>query len=160
MPRILVVYHSETGHTARMAELVAQGVTEAGAVADLRKVGDVSADDLAGYDGIIAGTPTYYGLMSAPLKQLFDESVRFHRKLAGKVGGAFTSAANIGGGNETCILSILQAMLIHGMVVQGTALGDHYGPVGIGKPDERAESQSVALGRRVAELAIKLAPAE
>ncbi|MCK4374253.1 MAG: flavodoxin family protein, partial [Candidatus Brocadiae bacterium] len=67
-----------------------------------------------------------------------------------------TSAGNIGGGNETAILSILQAMLIHGMVVQGTPKGDHYGPVAIGAPDERASGQSHELGRRVAELAGRL----
>ena len=107
MARILVAYHSETGHTARMAEMVARGVTEAGAEADLKKVQDVPVAELVDYDGIIVGSPTYYGLMSAPLKQLFDDSVKFHRKLTGKVGGAFTSSANIGGGNETTILSIL-----------------------------------------------------
>ena len=157
MAKILIAYHSETGHTARMAELVASGVTEAGAQADLKKVQDVAIGDLPGYDGIIVGSPTYYGLMSAPVKKFFDDSVKFHNKLTGKVGGAFTSAANIGGGNETTILSILQAMLIHGMIVQGTALGDHYGPVAINKPDARAEKQSVELGRRVAELALRLA---
>jgi NAD(P)H dehydrogenase (quinone) len=160
MSRILVVYHSETGHTAGMAEAVARGATEAGADVDLKPVQDASAAELADYDGIIVGSPTYYGLMSAPLKQLFDESVKLHRKLTGKVGGAFTSSANIGGGNETTILSILQAMLIHGMIVQGTALGDHYGPVAIGKPDERAQAQCAELGRRVAELANKLAAEE
>ncbi|GAG39373.1 unnamed protein product, partial [marine sediment metagenome] len=141
MAGILVVYHSETGHTARMAELVAEGAREAGADVTLKAVDDTSPEDLLEYDGIIAGTPTYYGLMSAPLKKLLDDSVRFHQQLSGKVGGAFTSAGNVGGGNETTILSILQAMLIHGMVVQGTAAGDHYGPVAIGEPDQRAEKQ-------------------
>jgi len=83
--------------------------------------------------------------------------VRHHGSLSGKVGGAFSSAANIGGGNETTILSILQAMLIHGMIVPGTADGDHYGPVSIGAPDERASKQCRALGERIAELAEKLA---
>jgi NAD(P)H dehydrogenase (quinone) len=46
------------------------------------------------------------------------------------------------------------------MIVQGTALGDHYGPVAIGKPDERAQAQCAELGRRVAELANKLAAEE
>jgi NAD(P)H dehydrogenase (quinone) len=124
---------------------------------DLRRVQDTPAADLVDYDGIIAGSPTYYGLMSAELKRLFDDSVKHHRRLSGKVGGAFTSSGNIGGGNETTLMSILQAMLIHGMVVQGTPDGDHYGPVAIGPPDERAAGQCRALGRRVAELARKLA---
>jgi NAD(P)H dehydrogenase (quinone) len=153
MARLLVVYHSETGHTARMAEYVASGAREQDVTVDVKTVADTTPDDLLEYDGIVAGTPTYYGLMSAPLKKLLDDSVKHHRKLEGKVGGAFTSAGNIGGGNETTILSILQAMLIHGMVVQGTSAGDHYGPVAVGPPDERAEKQCRALGARVALLA-------
>jgi NAD(P)H dehydrogenase (quinone) len=156
MARVLVVYHSQSGHTARMAELVAEGAAEVGAEVVRKPVEDCSADELLQYDGIIIGSPTWYGLMSAPVKKLLDDSVRFHGQLTGVVGGAFTSAGNIGGGNETTILSILQAMLIHGMVVQGTAKGDHYGPVAIGAPDERAELQSRDLGRRVAELAARL----
>ena len=157
MPTVLVVYHSETGNTARMAELVAEGAREAGADVVLKSVEETSADELTQYAGIIAGSPTYYGLMSAPLKELFDRSVKFHGQLAGKMGGAFTSSGNIGGGNETTILSILQAMLIHGMVIQGTSEGDHYGPVALARPDARAEAQARALGARVAELAAKLA---
>jgi NAD(P)H dehydrogenase (quinone) len=156
MARILVTYHSKTGHTARMAELVVEGAREQGADVTLKTVADTAPEDLLDYDGIIAGAPTYYGLPSAPLKELFDESVKFHKQLDGKVGGAFTSAANIGGGNETTVLAILQMMLIHGMVVQGNPAGDHYGPVAINKPDDRAAEQARALGRRVAALSEKL----
>lgn len=156
MTKLLVVYHSETGNTARMAELVAEGARDAGADVALKTIGETSVDELIEYDGIIAGSPTYYGLMSAPLKKLLDDSVKFHGQLKGKVGGAFTSAGGIGGGNETTILSILQAMLIHGMVVQGTSEGDHYGPVAISAPDDRAEQGARALGQRVAELAARL----
>jgi NAD(P)H dehydrogenase (quinone) len=82
--------------------------------------------------------------------------VAFHGQLEGKVGGAFASSANIGGGNETTILAILEALLIHGMVVQGTSSGDHYGPVAIGRPDTRASGQCTAYGERVAALAKRL----
>lgn len=157
MALILVVYDSATGNTERMAELVAEGAREADAEVVLKTVEQTDVDELLDYDGIIAGTPTYYGLMSAPLKELLDESVKFHHQLAGKVGGAFTSAGNVGGGNETTILSILQAMLIHGMVVQGTSHGDHYGPVAVGAPDGRAEGQCRELGKRVARLCDRLA---
>ena len=157
MAKILVLYFSVGGSTARMAELVTQGAREAGADVDLMSVEETTPDELLQYDGIIAGSPTYYGQMCWQLKKLFDESVKFHHKLDGKVGGAFTSSANIGGGNETTIISILEAMLIHGMVVQGRPGGDHYGAVSVGAPDERAAAQCSELGKRVAELADKLA---
>ena len=63
MPKILVAYHSETGNTESMAELVAEGVREAGADVDLMSVEQVAVDDLPGYDGYIIGSPTYYGLL-------------------------------------------------------------------------------------------------
>ena len=156
MGRVLVLYYSRGGATKAMAELVAEGAKGAGAGVDLKPVEEVSATDLLAYDGLVAGSPTYYGHMAAELKKLLDESVRHHGKLAGKVGGAFASAANIGGGNETTIRGILDAWLIHGMIVQGSAHGDHYGPVSIGRPDERVEKQCRALGERVAELVARL----
>ena len=156
MAKVLVLYYSRSGNTARMAELVAEGAKESGADVSLKAVGDVSAADLPNYDAIIIGTPTYYGQMCWEIKKLFDESVKFHHKLEGKVGGAFTSSANIGGGNETAILSILHSMLIHGMLIEGSSVGDHYGPVSIGAPDARVQKQCRALGERIARLAMKV----
>ena len=112
----------------------------------------VEVDELLQYGAIIIGSPTYYGSMCFEVKKLLDESVKFHGKLDGKIGAAFSSSANIGGGNETTILDILNAMLIHGMIIQGDPQGDHYGPVAIGAPDARAAKQCVRLGSRVAQL--------
>jgi len=120
-------------------------------------VQETSVDELLQYDGIVAGSPTYYGSMAWELKKLFDESVKFHGKLDGKVGAAFSSAANIGGGNETTILDIVNAMLIHGMVVQGDPSGDHYGRVSIGAPDSRVEEQCRRAGHRIAQFVKRLA---
>jgi NAD(P)H dehydrogenase (quinone) len=156
MARVLVTYHSRSGNTEAMAKLVAEGAREAGAQVSLKKAQDVRPEELARYEGIIVGSPTYYGAMAAELKSLIDESVAHHGELEGKAGGAFTSSANVGGGNETTILGILQAMLIHGMVIQGDPDGDHYGPVAIGAPDERSKPLCKALGKRVAALAQKL----
>ena len=158
MAKVLVAYYSRGGSTKAMAELVVEGAAEAGADVDLLPVTEVKLDGLPKYDGIVVGSPTYYGNMAAEVKELFDRSVRHHGKLEGKAGGAFSSAGNIGGGNETTLRAIIDAMLIHGMVVQGTSHGDHYGPVSIGKPDERVETQCRALGARVARLAEKVAP--
>jgi len=100
--------------------------------------------------------PVYYGTMAAEIKKLLDESVAHHGKLAGKIGGAFASSANVGGGNETTVMDLIKALLIHGMIVPGSAKGDHYGPVAIGKPDNRAQNECKKLGRLVATLTVKL----
>ncbi|MDD5065078.1 MAG: flavodoxin domain-containing protein [Phycisphaerae bacterium] len=156
MAKGIVVYYSRSGNTKEMADLIAQSMNEAGLPTDCKSVEKVKADDLLKYDAIVIGSPTYYGHMAGPIKQLFDDMVAFHGQLDGKIGAAFSSAANIGGGNETTIIGIIEAMLIAGMVVWGDPQGDHYGPVSISKPDERVKRQCQRRGQRIAELTKKL----
>lgn len=153
---MLICYYSKSGNTRKMAHLVEKGALLEGAEVETREVKDVSPSDLLGFDAIVIGSPTYYGLMAAQVKALLDKSVKYHGKLDGKVGGAFSSSYNVGGGNETTVVAILEALLIHGMVIIGDPEGDHYGPVSVKKPDERVEKVCVRYGRRVAALAKKL----
>lgn len=157
MFRILIVYYSRGGNTRKMAELIARGIKNERVEAEVRDVKDVSADYLLGFDAVVVGSPTYYGSMAADIKKLFDESVAFHGKLDGKIGAAFSSSRQIGGGNETTILDILNAMLIHSMVVQSDWQGDHYGPVAIGFPDAAAQAKCVRAGARLSRLVKRLA---
>jgi|SRR3989339_1135955 len=154
--KILVAYYTRSGNTKKMAEYVAKGVKEENAEVSIKSIEDVLPDELIQYDAFIFGSPTYYGQMAYQLKKLLDESVILHGKLEGKVGGAFTSSANIGGGNETTILSILQAFLIHGMIIQGSSKNDHFGPVAIGSPDSKSEKQCISLGKRIVRLTSKI----
>lgn len=101
MAKILLIYFSESGNTEKMAQAIAEGIEKEKVELELKKVGVTKADDLQKVDGILIGSPTYYGSMAYQIKQLLDESVKFHGRLDGKVGGAFSSSANIGGGNET-----------------------------------------------------------
>ena len=158
MAKGIVIYYSRSGNTKEMAQIIAEAMNGTGLATECKSVDKVKADDLLDYDAIVVGSPTYYGSMAGPIKQLFDDAVTFHGQLDGKVGAAFSSAANIGGGNETTIMGIIEAMLISGMVVAGDPQGDHYGPVSIGKPDERVKSQCERRGRRIAELTKKLYP--
>lgn len=157
MAKVLVVYYSRTGNTEKMAHLIAEGVRSTGVEAVVKRVQDTQAEELLDYDGIVSGSPTYYGSMAWEMKKLIDDSVRFHGKLDGKVGAAFTSAANIGGGNETTILDMINAWLIHGMIVQGDPQGDHYGRVSINAPDDRVEKQCRRMGERIGALVRKIA---
>jgi NAD(P)H dehydrogenase (quinone) len=156
MAKGIVLYYSRSGNTKEMAEIVAKAMNDADLKTECKPVEKVKADDLPSYDAIVIGSPTYYGQMAGPIKSLIDDLVSRHGDLNGKVGGAFSSAANIGGGNETTIMSVIEAMLIAGMVVQGDPQGDHYGPVSIGKPDERVRQQCRRRGQRIAELTKKL----
>jgi len=156
MSKAIVVYYSKSGNTKKMAELVSDGIKKEGLEVTLKDVKDVKADELLKYDCIVMGSPTYYGSMAAEIKKLLDDSVEFHGKLEGKIGAAFSSSANVAGGNETTILDILNAMLIHGMIIQGDPQGDHYGAVAIGAPDSRAKNECLRMGSRIAKLAKKI----
>ena len=152
----LVIYYSRSGNTKQMAEIIAKAMNDAELSTKCKSVEDVKIDELMEADAIVVGSPCYYGHMAGVLATFFDDSVRKHGKLDGKVGAAFGSSANIGGGNETTVNGINNTLLIHGMVVQGDPQGDHYGPVSIGKPDDRVEKQCTRRGLRFAELTKKL----
>jgi len=157
MAKILVVYDSKTGNTEKMAFAVAEGAKQVkGVKAKIKKADKTNIKDLLDADGIIMGSPTYYGQMSAKLKALIDESVEIHGKLEGKVGAAFTSSGGTATGAETTLLSILQAMLVHGMIIQGRAHDKHYGTVAIGSPGKKELESCKELGKRVASLVTKL----
>ncbi|MCK5225792.1 MAG: NAD(P)H-dependent oxidoreductase [Planctomycetes bacterium] len=156
MAKGIVVYYSRSGNTKKMAEIIAESMGNFGLKTDCKSVDQIKPTDLFGYDAIVVGSPTYYGGMAAPLKQMFDDLVGSHGKLDGKVGAAFSSAANIGGGNETTIMGIIEAMLICGLVVCGDPQGDHYGPVSIGEPDDRVRQQCQRRGQRITELTKKI----
>ncbi|MEM2971251.1 MAG: NAD(P)H-dependent oxidoreductase [Candidatus Bathyarchaeia archaeon] len=157
MTQILVVYDSKTGNTEKMALAVAEGARQiCGVEVAVKRVEQTSLEDMLSADGIIMGSPTYYGQMSAKLKALIDESVKIHGKLEGKVGATFTSSGGTATGAETTLLSILQAMLIHGMIVQGRADDKHYGAAAVGKPQKEELEYCRELGKRVANLTLKL----
>ncbi|HIH36758.1 MAG TPA: flavodoxin family protein [Methanocellales archaeon] len=153
--KILVTYYSKTGHTEELAKAVAEGVKDTGGVAVLKKVSEVDVEELPTYDGIIIGSPVYFGNMAAEVKRLIDDSISVRRKLEGKVGATFVTSRHRTGGKETTMLSILEAMLIHGMVVVGDPIevGGHYGAAGT---DEQAKKEAFWLGKRVTIIAEKL----
>jgi len=158
MTDILVGYYSNTGNTKKMAEVVANGVEDANGNAEIKKIGEINKEDLKSADGIILGSPTYYGSAVKEVFELFEKSNSIRGGLNLKVGAAFASSYHRAGGNETTILSILRAMLIHGMVIVGDPIdtGGHYGAVSIGSPDSQSKDECFALGRRVTEVSRKI----
>jgi NAD(P)H dehydrogenase (quinone) len=161
MSKVLVVYHSRSGNTAKMAEAVAEGAKNGGADVVLKKVDEAGLEDLTAADGVVFGAPTYFGTLSGEMKIFIDKSVRIRGKLESKVGAAFTSSGSLSGGNETTLISIIEAMLIHGMIIVGDPIesGGHYGAVAVGAPDAEALMACRKLGERVAKLAKLVASA-
>ncbi len=156
MARVLVVYYSLGGRTELMANRIADTLRAEGLEVACKKVQDADVDDLPGFDGVIVGSPTYYGTMAAEVKSFLDRSVKYHGKLEGKAGAAFASAGSTG--HETTVLSIVQALLIHGMIVQGDSQGMHYGLTFSGNvqgPDDKATRR---FAQRFAALVKRIRP--
>lgn len=157
--QVLVMYYSRTGNTKKLAEAVASGVKEVNDVKCLLKLAsEVTKDDFLSSDGIIAGSPVYFGTMAAELKEVFDKYVGVRRRMENKIGAGFATSGDVTGGKETTIFSILQAMLIYGMIIVGDPLDatGHYGTACTGAPNERSLSNAAKLGKRVASLVKKL----
>ena len=158
MAQVLVTYFSSTGNTKALAEAVAEGVQSVeGVECVLKTVSRTTNDDWVAADGIIVGSPTYFGQMASRVKQMFDVTEKIYGKLEGKVGAAFTTSGGAGCGHEMTNMSIITAMLVAGMLVQGTTKGPHFGPFAVGTPDEKALRQAREMGARVATLAKRLA---
>jgi NAD(P)H dehydrogenase (quinone) len=157
--QILILYFSKGGNTKKLAEKIAQGVEEVeGVKALLRRTNEVTKNDFVDSAGVIAGSSVYFGVMAAELKSVFDEFVGVRKKMEGKVGAAFATSGDASGGKETTMMSVIQAMLIYGMVIVGDPMSatGHYGVACVGAPDERVAVNAIKLGRRVAEVARKL----
>ena len=137
----------------------------------------VELQDLEQCDGLALGSPTRFGNMAAPLKYFLDGTSALWLKgaLLGKPAVVFTSSASMHGGQETTLLSMMLPLLHHGMMIVGlpysepelistTGGGTPYGASHVAgaandKPIDEAERKlCLALGKRLAITAIKLAP--
>ncbi len=100
MPRLLIVYHTQSGNTGQLAAAVLRGAqTESGVETVLQRAFDTRIDDLLACNGLLLGTPENFGFMSGALKDFFD---RTYYPAEGKTVGlpyaSFISAGNDGAG--------------------------------------------------------------
>jgi NAD(P)H dehydrogenase (quinone) len=157
--QVLVVYCTRSGNTKKLAEEIAAGVKEVkGVDCAVKTAQEVTKEDFLAAHGVIAGSPVYFGSMAAPLKDLFDRLVVVRKNMGDKVGAAFATGGDPSGGKETTLISIIQALLIYGMIIVGDPLDatGHYGVACVGSPDEKAVVNARKLGKRVAALVKQL----
>lgn len=201
--KVLIVYYSVYGHVLRMARAVEEGVNSVKGVDvvlrrteefdDVRKqieadehaltiweqqkdIPVCTLDDLKEADGIIFGTPTRYGNMTAQMKKLIDSTAELWLEgaMEGKPAGLFTSTATTHGGQETTPLTMMVPLLHLGMIIVGVPYstpgmlhtegrgGTPYGATTVAgsqnelKPTSEDLEIARALGRRLAEITKKL----
>ncbi len=141
MTKVLVLYYSSYGHIETLAHAVADGVRQAGALAQVKRVPELvpehvarkagyrtsqpadvaSVAELPEYDAIVIGTPTRFGNMAAQMKNFLDQCGGLWEddRLVGKVGSVFTSTGSQHGGQESTILATHTVLLHLGMVIVG-----------------------------------------
>lgn len=198
--KVNIIFHSIYGHIYQLALAEAEGAKEAGAEVKIYQVEELlppniieamhateakkafahvpvaTLDNLSEADGIIFGTPTRFGMMSAQIKEFLDSTGPLFAKgtLAGKVGSVFTSTQTQHGGQESTILNFHTVLLHHGMILVGVPYtipelsymdkisgGSPYGASTITGSDGRPISENElkiarAQGKRVAEITKKL----
>ncbi len=157
--QVLIMYFSKTGNTKLLAEQIAKGVeSQKGVKCVIKPAGEVTKEDFLGSDAIVAGSPVYFGSMAAELKDVFDGFVGLRKKMENKIGAAFATSGDGSGGKETTVFSIIQAMLIYGMIIVGDPMDatGHYGVTCVGAPDAETGKNALKFGRRIADLAAKL----
>lgn len=166
---VLIVVASATGRTARMAEAVAAGAKEAGALVTLRRADEASEADLLAADAVILGSGVHMGGVESSMSAFLERSAPawMRGSLIGRVGAAFVTAGAGGrGGAELALVSLLGALAEHGLVLvtmpnrsEGFgAAGCHWGPVawtnprgGTPGPTDAHLAAARAHGRHVAE---------
>lgn len=155
-----VVYHSETGNTKAMAQAVAEGMRQVpGTEVRVFSIDAVEEEWLRESACLVVGSPTYYASVSGRMKLFLETLGRYG--VAGKLGGAFATANYVHGGAELAMQTILDHMLVCGMLVYsgGGAHGKpviHLGPQAVAGQMAEAEETFLLYGRRMAGQAAKL----
>jgi len=174
---VLVVYYSKDGHTRAMAEAVQNGAQSVeGVTVNLLDVSQAKPEDVLAADAVIVGSPVYKANVPPPVQEFINSWPIKDPALHDKLGAAFVSAGNISGGEELTQMSILHSMLVCQMIVVGgpgaqqpfgaAAITGEKAAAAAGKEDEGKLvsdyylKRGEALGRRVAQLALRMSAAE
>ena len=159
--KMTVLYYSKTGNTKQMAEVISQGMMSAGGVeARAFSIDEIDEEWIKESKCVILGTPIYMANVCGAIKSWLEGPCMKYG-LTGKIGGAFATADYVHGGGELGIQTILDHMLVLGMLAYsgGGAYGKpviHLGPVAI--KDHLGESQETfkLYGQRMAEKTMEL----
>src|ERR1039457_4694785 len=131
--RIVIAYHSRTGNTEKMAAAVREGAASvAGVEIVLRKVAEVTADDIVKADGIVLGTPVEWGNLSAEAKRFLDRVGEALGKAGstwgeGRTAAVFCTAGSPSNGQEMARMSAIAAFLAMRFVIVGGVNQEGFG---------------------------------
>ncbi|MGD8913525.1 MAG: flavodoxin family protein [Candidatus Thiodiazotropha sp.] len=128
MTKVAIIYHSGFGHTKLQAEAVHKGAASVEGVEAIlltTEEAGVDLDSLDDADGIIFGTPTYMGSMSAEMKKFLETAAAkwFTQAWKDKVAGAFTNSSSYSGDKLNTLVGLMINAMQQGMIY--VSLGMH-----------------------------------
>jgi flavorubredoxin len=142
MAKLLVIYHSQSGNTEKMAKAISEGAVSSGATVTLKKAIDAVANDLLNCDAVIIGTPNYFSYEAGMVKDFFD---RTFFTLKGKVDGKpYATFGSYGGGGDKAIQSLNKLCEALGLKKAAESVGAQR------EPSSEALEKCKALGAKIA----------
>lgn len=158
--KISIVYHSESGNTKGVADLIAKG---ASAISDVEvkpmSINNIDEEFLSLSDAIIFGCPTYAGTFSHQMKKWMDTISL--KRFEGKLAAVFATENYLGGGADIALMGMVGHLLVGGMLVYSGGAGHghpytHFGAVCIREGDEFQQQRALIFGERIAKKAKQL----
>ena len=141
MTNVLIIYHSKSGNTEKMAKAVQEGAASAGANVTLKDAVDADADDMLNCDAIVMGTANYFSYEAGMIKDYFD---RTFFTLKGKVDGKpYATFGSYGGGGTVAIESLNKLCDNLGLKKAADSIGAQR------EPSSEALEQCKALGNKM-----------
>ncbi|MDL2231471.1 flavodoxin family protein [Porphyromonadaceae bacterium OttesenSCG-928-L07] len=162
--KVAVLYHSVTGTTKKMAEVIVDGINSvAGVEGKAFSILEMDEEYIKESRCVILGTPVYYANMTGEMKIWFEKRGR-KLPLAGKIAGAFATANYAHGGGELAIQTLLDHMMVLGMLAYsgGGACGRpviHLGPLAVTEHADQYTELFQTYGQRMAMKTLELFPA-
>lgn len=153
--KLAVVYHSESGNTERVGEIIAKGAEKVDEIeTKCMAIDEIDEDYLAEAKAIIFGSPTYHGDISWQMKKWFDTSAMSY-DFGDKLGAMYATENYLGGGSDVALLTLAEHMLVSGMLVYSAGASEgkpytHYGVVAIKDGDKEQQEKAEIFGERVA----------
>lgn len=144
MTKILILYYSQTGNTEKMASAIAGAARNSGVEVELSY--HVDSDELAGFDAVVIGVPTYHHDIPIDIKRLFEEASRKNVNLKARVGAVFGSFGWSGEAPKL-VLEIMQNKF-EMKVVEPPLLLKY-------TPDDEGLEKCRAFGKRISESLIR-----
>ena len=165
-PNVVITYYSESGKTQVMAEAVARGVAKVEYVScTIKPIDEISMEEVINASALILGSPVYNANIAPQILEFINSWPFEGRPLKDKIGAVFVTGGGFSIGEESVMMGMIRAMLVHGMLIIGgdkteasfgasaiTGEGDFAGKA----VDTLFLKKAEGLGKRVADMVLRL----